>query len=169
MWHVLKLWQEGRQGRGRPCYLTAIPHSFLRTYSRWNMGVFGLLLLLSGCMVGPDYHAPCIDFPESFRYELPNSNGDLEVKWWMAFEDAVLNALVEEALLNNKDVQIAAANIDYAVGILIQVRAPLLPQIGYNGSYTRLRTSETLASTFSFFDSEPPDHLAGCIDRELGN
>lgn len=113
----------------------------------WNIGVLGLLFLLSGCMVGPDYHSPCIDFPEKFRYELPNSTGDLGVKWWMEFQDPVLNDLVEEALANNKNVKIAAANIDYAVGILIQVRAPLLPQIGYEGSYTRFRSSQTLAST----------------------
>lgn len=111
----------------------------------WNL--LGLLLLLSGCMVGPDYHSPCIDFPERFNYELPNSQGDLAVKWWMEFQDPVLNDLMEEALANNKNVQIAAANIDFALGILIQIRAPLLPQIGYEASYTRFRTSETLAST----------------------
>lgn len=119
----------------------------MRMCKMWQIGVFSLLILLSGCMVGPDYHSPCIDFPERFHYEFPNAKGNVDGKWWMEFHDPVLNDLIEEALANNKNVQIAAANIDYALGILIQVRAPLLPQIGYNLSYTRFRSSETLAST----------------------
>jgi outer membrane protein, multidrug efflux system len=105
------------------------------------------LLFLSGCMVGPDYHSPTIDFPNEFRFEPSEMRGDLSQKWWMDFNDPILNDLVEEALLNNKNVKIAAANIDYAVGILMQIQAPLLPQIGYDASYTRFRTSETLAGT----------------------
>ena len=107
----------------------------------------GVLFLLSGCMVGPDYHAPCLDLPDAFMYEIADAQGDLNLEWWKQFEDQVLTDLIEEALAFNKNVKIAAANIDYAVGILIQTRAPLLPQLGYDGSYTRTRTSTTLAST----------------------
>lgn len=109
--------------------------------------LIGFLFLLSGCMVGPDYHSPCIDFPESFNYMPPETQGDVNQEWWDLFKDPVLSALIDEALLNNKDVKIAAANIDIAVGILMQVRAPLLPQIGYEFSYNEFRTSETLATT----------------------
>lgn len=111
--------------------------------------VLGFLLLLSGCMVGPDYRSPCIDFPESFNYMPKEADGNVNREWWAQFDDVVLNNLIDEALANNKDVMIAAANIDNAVGILIQIRAPLLPQIGYQGSYTRFRNSESLASTAS--------------------
>lgn len=113
----------------------------------------GLLLFLSGCMVGPDYHAPCLDIPDAFKYETADSKGDLNNKWWLQFEDPVLDDLIEEALANNQNVKVAAANIDNAVGILIQIRAPLLPQIGYTGSYTRFRNSETLATTQGFSTS----------------
>lgn len=107
----------------------------------------GLLLILSGCMVGPDYHSPCLDIPDTFKYEVSNAKGDLNLEWWRQFDDPVLNDLIEEALANNYNVKIAAANIDNAVGILIQVRAPLFPQLGYTGSYTRYRTSTNLATT----------------------
>jgi multidrug efflux system outer membrane protein len=105
------------------------------------------LFLLSGCMVGPDYHAPCLDMPESFHYMPNDATGNLNVEWWTQFNDPVLNDLIVEALANNYDVKIAAANVDFAVGILIQTRAPLLPQIGYDLSYTRTRISEDLATT----------------------
>jgi len=106
-----------------------------------------LMLLFSGCMVGPDYHPPCIDLPDAFIYEPKDVKGSLNVEWWSQFEDAVLNNLIEEALAYNKNVKIAAANIDYAVGILIQIRAPLLPQFGYDASYTKTRLSQAIAST----------------------
>lgn len=106
-----------------------------------------LFFLLSGCMVGPDYHPPCLDVPESFHYMPNDTAGDLNTEWWSQFNDPVLNDLIDEALANNYDIKIAAANIDFAVGVLIQIRAPLLPQIGYDLSYTRTRLSEDLANT----------------------
>lgn len=117
-----------------------------------KFALFGMLILVSGClvsgcMVGPDYHSPCIDFPESFHYMPNEPHGNVNKEWWGQFTDPVLSSLIDEALANNKDVMIAAANVDSAVGILMQVRAPLLPQIGYQFSYNDFRTSETLATT----------------------
>jgi outer membrane protein, multidrug efflux system len=109
--------------------------------------LLSLLLIVSGCMVGPNYRSPCIDFPESFHYMPNETHGNVNRDWWDLFQDTVLSGLIDEALANNKDVMIAAANIDNAVGILIQVRAPLLPQIGYEGSYDRFRQSLALATT----------------------
>lgn len=109
--------------------------------------LLSLVLFLSSCMVGPDYRSPCIEFPESFNYMPRETYGNVNREWWDQFKDTVLSSLIDEALANNKDVMIAAANIDNAVGVLIQIRAPLLPQFGYEASYTRFRTSETLATT----------------------
>ncbi len=109
-----------------------------------------LLSVLSGCMVGPDYYPPCLDIPPSFHYEVEEAQDSLDLQWWKQFDDSVLESLIAEALINNKDVQIAAANIKNAIGVVIQTRAPLFPQLGYSGSYSRLRTSETLATSFVF-------------------
>jgi len=105
------------------------------------------IILLSSCMLGPNYHRPDIDVPESFHYEENDAKETLNLAWWKQFDDPVLEGLIDEALANNKDVKIAAANIVNAIGILITTRAPFFPQIGYNGSYIRMRNSETLAST----------------------
>lgn len=106
-----------------------------------------LLLILSGCMVGPDYHRPIIDIPENFKYETKDAKHDLDLDWWTQFEDPVVEGLILEALANNKDVKIAAANIENALGILIQTRSQLFPQIGYTDTFNRTRTSNTLATT----------------------
>jgi len=107
------------------------------------------LLLLHGCMVGPDYHAPYIDVPETFHYEEDDAVDYLGNPWWKDFNDDVLNDLIDEAMANNKNVKIAAANIENALGILIQIRAPLFPQLGYGGNVNRTRISETVASNLS--------------------
>lgn len=104
------------------------------------------VLFLTSCMVGPDYERPDLDIPDTFHFETEEAKNTLDIAWWHQFDDPVLTGYIEEALANNKDVQIAAANILNAIGILIEIRAPLFPQFGYEGSYSRTRVSETLAA-----------------------
>jgi outer membrane protein, multidrug efflux system len=101
--------------------------------------------VLSGCVLGPNYHRPYIDIPEAYRYEIDTSEAALNIAWWEQFQDPILTQLIEEGLANNKDIKIAAANIENAAGIFLQVRAPFFPQIGYAGNYTRLRQSQLTA------------------------
>ena len=101
--------------------------------------------VLSGCVLGPNYHRPYIDIPETYRYEIDASDTALNIAWWEQFQDPILTQLIEEGLANNKDIKIAAANIENAAGIFLQVRAPFFPQIGYTGTYTRLRQSQLTA------------------------
>lgn len=98
--------------------------------------------LLSGCVLGPNYHRPCLEVPTSYRFPQGPSDEVLNMAWWDQFQDPVLTQLIEEGLANNKDIQIAAANIENAAGIFLQVRAPFFPQVGYAGNYTRFRQSE---------------------------
>jgi len=102
---------------------------------------------LSGCMLGPNYHRPYIDTPDEYMYERAKTNNDTDFAWWEQFEDPVLVDLIEEAVANNENLQTATANIREALGLLIQIRAPLFPQLGYTGSYSRTRYSETSITT----------------------
>lgn len=105
-----------------------------------------ITLFLSGCMVGPDYHRPPLDVPDSFHYEISDAQENaLNLEWWTQFDDPVLTDLITEGLANNKDIKIAAANIENAIGIMIQTRAPLFAQLGYSGFFNRIRNSKTLA------------------------
>ena len=64
-----------------------------------------LALLLSGCPAGPDYVAPEIVAPEAFA----NADDELFVAAaaptdsWASFDDPVLMALLDTALVNNTD------------------------------------------------------------------
>lgn len=104
-----------------------------------------MLICVSGCTVGPNYKRPNVDIPPSFRYQPKVVAKAADIKWWKQFNDPVLNQLIAEALANNNDVKIAAANIEQAAGILMTTRSALFPQITYNASASRNRSSENIA------------------------
>lgn len=100
---------------------------------------FILALLLAGCAVGPDYQRPSMDMPPSFRFEEKDARDTANTEWWKAFQDPVLDALIAEALANNRDVRIAAANVELAAGVLTQTRSPFFPQLSYTAAAARER------------------------------
>ena len=73
--------------------------------------------LLSGCLVGPDYVKPKVDTPATFLYEPKEVADTANTEWWRQFDDPVLEQLIVEALANNRNVQIAAANVEQAAGL----------------------------------------------------
>jgi outer membrane protein, multidrug efflux system len=113
---------------------------------RWILIGLAVVVSAAGCMVGPDYHRPAVEAPASFRYEIPAAKETVNSSWWQQFQDPVLDSLIAEALAANKNIKIAAANIEQAAGILTQTRAPLFPQIGYGGDAQRERLSKREAS-----------------------
>jgi outer membrane protein, multidrug efflux system len=56
--------------------------------------------------------------------------------WLTGFADPALSALVAEALAHNADLQVAAARVEQAAGILQVASSPLLPSVGVAGTYS---------------------------------
>jgi outer membrane protein, multidrug efflux system len=102
-----------------------------------------LALLTAGCMVGPDYRHPSLDVPQNFRNETGEGVEAVDTQWWRCFRDPVLDSLIAEALANNKNLQIASANIEQAAAVVTPTRAPLFPQLNYGGDASRQRASES--------------------------
>lgn len=98
--------------------------------------------LLGGCTVGPDYVKPKVAAPEAYRFAEAMAEDTANTAWWKQFDDPVLDDLIAEALRNNKNVQIAAANVEQAAAVLTQVRSQFFPQVNYSGSVTRQRAGE---------------------------
>src|SRR5438067_2938310 len=99
--------------------------------------------LLSACTMGPNYTKPEIDTPQAFQYEPKDAADTADTEWWKQFGDPVLDALITEALANNRNVKVAAANVLQAAGIFTQTRSQLFPQIGYDATGQRVRTTES--------------------------
>jgi multidrug efflux system outer membrane protein len=95
---------------------------------------FASLLVLAGCSLAPPYQRPEAPVPSSWPVGdsyLRQSEAALPtVSYRDIFKDARLQALVEQALANNRDLRIAAANIAAARGAYRAQRGALLPTVG---------------------------------------
>ncbi len=111
-------------------------------------------VLVSGCTVGPDYQKPEVPMPAVFTGALTDTMegettvavqaGDQDLSaWWSAFNDPVLDALVERAVLQNLDLQVAQARVREARALRRITSADFLPTVDANGSYTRQRDSQS--------------------------
>ena len=100
-------------------------------------------LMVSGCMVGPDYLRPAIDTPTAWRVSDQAAKELANTEWWQQFNDPVLNALVVEALRENKDLLIATARIEEYAGRYGITRSQLFPQVGVGADASRQRGSVT--------------------------
>lgn len=75
--------------------------------------VVGLMMLgLAGCSFAPDYQRPQMELPQAWKD--PGKGEQLDEQWWKRFDDSTLNALVQEALIANRDIVAAVARVDYA-------------------------------------------------------
>ncbi|HEV8607835.1 MAG TPA: efflux transporter outer membrane subunit [Tepidisphaeraceae bacterium] len=114
-----------------------------------------LLILLAGCTVGPDYHAPATQIPDSFSNRGSGSAGQSSddsttrpvslAQWWGAFEDPTLNALIEQAIKSNQDLKIAEARVREARALRTVAGAARWPNLDASGSYNRTRRSENIS------------------------
>jgi outer membrane protein, multidrug efflux system len=111
-----------------------------------SIGLFmALFLSIAGCTVGPNYKEPALAVPsawnEAQQKGVDTRPADL-VRWWTAFEDPLLNSLMERAVQSNLDLQVAEARIREARASRAVVASGEWPTVGTGGSYTRSRTSE---------------------------
>lgn len=104
-----------------------------------------MLAVLGGCTIGPDYVKPEVDTPDEWRYSIEDASGTVNSLWWEQFNDPVLDALIQDALANNKDVRIAAARVEEFAARVDITRAGFYPQIGYDGAASRNRSSQAAA------------------------
>lgn len=85
------------------------------------------LLLSGGCMVGPDYQRPPLDVPITFKEPASIDPAFASLDWWELFADDRLDALIREALANNRELGIAIARIEEAAALLRIERANQYP------------------------------------------
>jgi outer membrane protein, multidrug efflux system len=103
------------------------------TIVRGAPGLVPLILLLSGCALGPDYRRPAVNTPTVYRGQsspaLQTSLADLP--WWDLFKDETLKGLVKTSLANNYDLAAAVARVEQARQVAAQAMAQYFPAINY--------------------------------------
>jgi multidrug efflux system outer membrane protein len=100
-----------------------------------------LSFLLSACAVGPDYVRPETPTAGVFPEATPGGVAVGE-KWWQGFGDAQLSAFVEQALLANVDVRIAAGRVEEAAAGLADVAGARLPQVDASAGAAQSKVSD---------------------------
>ncbi|MEO8675562.1 MAG: efflux transporter outer membrane subunit, partial [Casimicrobiaceae bacterium] len=107
---------------------------------------FVVALALAGCTMGPDYRRPAVLAPDAFRFAAKEAADSANLEWWKQFGDPVLDALIAEALANNRNIKVAVANVEQAAGVFTQTRSQWFPQTGYGLTGARARSSEAGAT-----------------------
>src|SRR5262245_17187389 len=106
-------------------------------------------VLVTGCSVGPDYRPPDTQVQENYAATTqPSVVVDLR-HWWFSFNDPTLDSLIERASSANLDLKLAAARIREARAARGIASAGFYPTVDANGSYSRIRDSQTA------FNNEP--------------
>lgn len=109
------------------------------------------MLLLSGCVVGPEHEAPQTALPVKFSEGSSKAAADVTLApWWTAFNDRRLNGLVETGLSQNLDVLQALERITSAEASFEAADSGAFPQVNVSASQeTGQRNAEGVLTTDS--------------------
>jgi outer membrane protein, multidrug efflux system len=99
-------------------------------------------IVMTGCMVGPNYHRPVVATPSVYRDmgDSPQAQAQAasfaDLPWWQVFQDQQLQELIRTALKENYDLQMAAERIGAARGQVAITRSSLFPQVQANANFS---------------------------------
>ena len=94
--------------------------------------IFGMVIYLSGCKLGPDFTVPEYTGPAKYRFDSIANDTVVNLRWWEMFNDTVLDTLIKTALNNNKDVLIAAARVEAARAQLGYTKSQQWPSFSFS-------------------------------------
>src|SRR6266487_2406412 len=119
-----------------------------------------LTLFLTACAVGPTYHRPVVQIPDTFRGPQPVAaleGGSLaDLKWFEVFKDDKLQDLIRTALEHNYDLRSAVVNVEAARASLGITRSNQYPNVAAAGNveFTRLSRDGIFALPPTFVPSQ---------------
>jgi multidrug efflux system outer membrane protein len=103
-----------------------------------------LSVLLSGCMVGPNYKRPPVVQPEEFKSQAANGDAPLIApEWWRLYREPELDRLIATANASNQTMKQAVAAVDQARALARVAGSYRYPTISLDPSFARTRTSAT--------------------------
>ncbi len=119
--------------------------------------------LVSGCRVGPAYHAPTppavtapnykestVNFHDQDGWKVASpQEAAIRGNWWEIFNEPELNTLEEQLNANNQSVQLAYQNYMAARATIAEARSQYWPQITFGPSWSRSHTSANTGNNSS--------------------
>jgi outer membrane protein TolC len=119
-----------------------------------TLGGLGLLALMTGCTVGPDYVRPPVEVPAAYK-ELTGwkvaqpADEAIRGAWWALFADPQLDALERQVEISNQSLVAAEAQFRQAQALVGAARAGYFPTAAIGGSATRSRASSNVGAASS--------------------
>jgi multidrug efflux system outer membrane protein len=116
-----------------------------------------LIVLVTGCAVGPDYQRPPVANPAEFRGAAASVAGApggapavpsneaaslADLRWWDVMQDGTLQGLINEALQNGYDIRRAAWRVEEARAEAGIAKSEFFPEIQGGAAWNRGRVSE---------------------------
>ena len=119
-------------------------------------------LFLGGCSLKPELNVPKMETPQSTQEAL-----NVNKEWWKQFNDAKLNALVDEALLGSDDLKLSALKVLKARQTFGLSEANEMPTLNANASGSRQQTSNEAFSTKNKRAEYSDYALGGSLSYEI--
>ncbi|MGH8804800.1 MAG: efflux transporter outer membrane subunit [Polaromonas sp.] len=113
-----------------------------------------LIVLISGCAVGPDYQRPATPDVSTFKEAegwVPAAPADALERgpWWSLFGDPLLDQLAARVEVSNQNVAVAVAAYAQARALVREQRASLFPSVTLDGGASRSRSGGGSGSSTS--------------------
>jgi multidrug efflux system outer membrane protein len=105
-------------------------------------------VIVSGCMVGPNYHKPSVPVPPAFTEPTASAPAPTDPNaisyqdWWKVFHDPRLDDLETQADAANKDIKIAIAHVDQASAATSIAHSFLFPTVSAAPNVSRNREAQ---------------------------
>ena len=113
-----------------------------------------ILLLVTGCSVGPKYVRPPVPSPPAYKETPPAAAKESEIwratqpregtnrgNWWKVFNDPQLNELEEKASSSSQEIAAAADSFLAARALVREARSQYFPTVTTNPSILNSRPS----------------------------
>ena len=114
---------------------------------RASIGIVAFFCLaLNACTLGPDYTRPELPVPERWSSTTTATQIDtlVQPRWWSAFGDPELDALLHAAVIQNLDLKIAAANLEQSRSAARVAAAPMWGTAALQPRYEKTKQSRRI-------------------------
>ncbi len=135
----------------------------------------GIVIFLGGCTLAPKYTRPeapvPADWPTGTAYKetkaATGAPAAPELRWQEFFTDKKLQKIIATALDNNRDLRLAALNVERVQALYGIQRAELLPTVNAVGSGSKERVPADLSSTGKSMTQEQYSVNLGILSWEI--
>lgn len=105
-----------------------------------------MVLSLGACATGPNYKTPALPSAAGRPFAMASSAApgtpiEANDRWWLMYQDPVLDRLIDDALRGNTDIRVALARLDRARATLREAKGDRLPATQFAVDTNRQRMS----------------------------